>query len=69
MQTAAVNVDFTGVEMPFSVGDMITTAFSFLGIFDTWALLGLGVAFTGIIVGFIFYIIAKGKKAAPGGGK
>lgn len=66
---AAVDVDFSGVTMPFSIADMIKTAFSFLGIFDTWVLLGLGILFSGIIVGFIFWILSKGKKAAPGGGK
>lgn len=64
---AAVEVDFSGATMPFSVADMVKTAFSFLGMFDTWTLLGLGIVFAGVIVGFIFWVVQKGKKAAPGG--
>ncbi|MFK4475796.1 hypothetical protein ABH897_005596 [Paenibacillus sp. RC73] len=67
--TAAVSVDLTGVKVPFTVGDMITTGMSFLGIFDTWILIGLGVVFAGLMAGFIYWIVAKAKKHAPGSGK
>lgn len=64
--TAAVSVDFSGVKLPFSVGDMLTTATSFLGIFGDWALLAAAVPFVAALVGLVFWFLAKAKKGTPG---
>ncbi|MMZ53494.1 hypothetical protein D1872_152830 [compost metagenome] len=66
---AAASIDLSGVKMPFTVTDMITAGMSFLGIFDTWILIGLGVVFAGLMAGFIYWIVSKAKKHAPGSGK
>ena len=63
---AAVSVDFTGVTLPFSVTDMITTSTSFMGIYSTWILIGLGVIFSSVIIGTIFSIVNRAKKSAAG---
>lgn len=66
---AAISVDFSGVTLPFTVPDMLTTATSFMGIYSTWILLGLGVLFSGVIIGTIFSIMSRAKKSGGGGAK
>lgn len=61
---AAVSVDFSGVTLPFTVSDMLTTAMSFMGIYGPWILLGLAVVFAPRIWETLSGIISKrGKKA------
>lgn len=55
--TAAV--DFSGVSMPFGVGDMLSTATNFLSVYGEWALLGVSVPFVAALVGLIFYFQNK----------
>lgn len=61
---AAVSVDFTGVTLPFSVADGLSTATGFMGILGPWTLLGIGIALAVIIIGIIFWVVKKGKGAA-----
>ena len=64
MLPAAVSVDFSGVTLPFSVGDALSTATEFMGIFGTWTLLGVGIPIAIIIISLIFWIVGRAKKAA-----
>ncbi|MBY9082616.1 hypothetical protein KIH86_04300 [Paenibacillus sp. HN-1] len=64
MPTAAVSVDFTGVTLPFTVADGLTTATGFMNIFGPWTLLGVGIPLALIIIGIIFWVVGKGKRAA-----
>ncbi|AIQ15257.1 hypothetical protein [Paenibacillus durus] len=57
-------VDFSGVTLPFSVGDGLTAATGFMSIFGDWTLLGIGVVLAMIIIGIIFWVVKKGKSAA-----
>lgn len=63
---AAISVDFSGITLPFTVSDMLTTATSFMGIYSTWILIGLGVIFSSVIIGTIFSIINRAKKSSAG---
>ncbi len=63
---AAVTVDFSGIKLPFGVGDMLTTATSFLGIFGDWGLLAAAVIFVPALVGLVFWFLGKAKKGTPG---
>lgn len=62
----AAPLDFSSETVGISVMDMVKSALSFLGIFNDWVLIGLGVIFAGVIVGIIFWIVGKLKKHAPG---
>jgi hypothetical protein len=61
---AAVSVDFSGVTLPFTVSDGLSTATGFMGIFGSWTLLGVGIPLAMIIIGIIFWVVKKGKGAA-----
>ncbi|WP_404593002.1 hypothetical protein [Paenibacillus sp. RC73] len=45
-----------------SVEAMVKTAMSFIGLFDSWILLGLSVLFAAIMVLFLWYVTRKGVK-------
>lgn len=46
-------LDLTGISLPFSVGDLITAAFEFIGLFAPFILLGLAIVYTPRLVGMI----------------
>ncbi|MEK5090501.1 hypothetical protein MKY98_26905 [Paenibacillus sp. FSL M8-0228] len=58
MMPAAVNADFSGVSLPFTPADMITTAVSFLGIYGPWILLTLGVVFSPVLYGLVMRLMS-----------
>lgn len=66
MTAAAVTADFSGITLPFTVTDMLTTAVSFMTIYGPWILLGLGVIFAPQIWETVMGIVkkAKSKRAA-----
>lgn len=64
---AAVSVDFTGVTLPFTVADGLTTATGFMSIFGSWTLLGIGILLATVIIGILFWVLKKGKGAAATG--
>lgn len=55
-------VDFTGVTLPFGVGDLLTAAMDLLGLFGPFILLGLAVIFTPKLFGLF-------RRATGAGGK
>ena len=55
-------VDFTGVSLPFSVADLLSTAMELLGLFGPFILLGLAVLFTPRLFGLF-------RRATGSGGK
>ncbi|CAM4522474.1 hypothetical protein [Paenibacillus macerans] len=59
---AAVNVDFSGITLPFGVADMLSTATSFLGIYGPWILLVLGVIFSPVLYGLVMKLISYAAK-------
>ncbi len=54
-------VDFSGIKLPFGVGDMLSSATSFLGIFGEWGLLAAAVIFVPALVGLVFWFLGKSK--------
>lgn len=56
-------VDFTGVTLPFGVGDLLTAAMDLLGLFGPFILLGLAVIFTPKLFGLFR------RATGAGGGK
>ena len=62
MNTAAVTADFSGVTLPFTVPDMLSTATSFLGIYGPWILLVLGVIFSPVLYGLVMKLVSYASK-------
>lgn len=62
MLPAAVDIDFSGITLPFNVADMITTATSFLGIYGPWILLVLGVVFSPVLYGLVMKLVSYAAK-------
>ena len=50
-------IDFGGVSLPFSAGDLIQSASDLLGVFGPFLLLGLALAFTPVIIRMIQFAI------------
>lgn len=46
-------VDFSGVSLPFSAGDLLSSAMGLLGVLGPFVLLGLAVVFTPKIISVI----------------
>lgn len=59
---AAVNVDFSGVTLPFGVADMLTTATEFLSIYGPWILLVLAVVFSPVLYGLVMKLVSYASK-------
>ncbi|MBU8905573.1 hypothetical protein KH400_03065 [Desertibacillus haloalkaliphilus] len=57
-----MNVDFSGVTLPFDAADLLTSAVELLGVVGPFVLLGLAVVFTPKIIGLI-------RNAAGSGGR
>lgn len=55
-------MDFSGVKIPFGVGDMLKSATSFLGTFGEWGVLSAAIIFTPAMVGMMFYFLEKARK-------
>ncbi|URJ38184.1 hypothetical protein MF625_005055 (plasmid) [Paenibacillus polymyxa] len=64
---AAAVVDLSGVTLPLTPADGLTAASSFMGLFGGWTAIGIGISFASIIIGFIFWLVKKGKSAAGTG--
>jgi hypothetical protein len=58
----AAPVTFTGVTLPFTVVDMLTTAVNFLTMYAEWILLALGVIFAPVLYGLAMKLVAAVKK-------
>lgn len=50
-------VDFSGVSLPFGVGDLLSAAMDLLGVFGPFILLGLSIYFMPLIRSLIFKAI------------
>ena len=59
---AAIDVDFSGITLPFNVADMLATATSFLGIYGPWILLVLGVIFSPVLYGLVMKLVNYASK-------
>jgi hypothetical protein len=55
-------VAFTGVTLPFTVVDMLTTAVNFLTMYGEWILLALGVIFAPVLYGLAMKLVSAVKK-------
>jgi hypothetical protein len=67
MPTASPNpVSFSGVTLPFTVPDMLTTAVNFLTMYGQWILLVLGVIFAPVLYGLAMKLVsaARSKSAS-----
>lgn len=62
----AAPLDFSSTTVDISVNDVVGSGLSFMGIFNDYILLGLGIVFAGIVAAFIFWLIARARRAAPG---
>lgn len=58
-------VDFTGVTLPFTVTDMLTTATNFLTMYGQWIALALGVLFAPVLYALAMKLVnaARAKVA------
>jgi len=54
---AGTGVDFSGVALPFTVGDMLGTAVNFLTMYGEWILLALGVLFAPVLYGLAMKLV------------
>ncbi|MGG5253532.1 hypothetical protein ACQYAD_08555 [Neobacillus sp. SM06] len=62
MLTLGAVVDFTGVTLPFSASDLLSSAMGFLGVVGPFVLLGLAIVFVPKIISVIRSAAAtKGK--------
>lgn len=52
-------VDFSGQTTGIDVMAAISSAFSFLGMFDAWVYLVLGVLLAPVLIGLIFWLVGK----------
>lgn len=60
-------IDFTGTSVGISVTDMIGTAISFIdNVVPDFILVGLGIIMAVVIIGFLFWIVGRIRKASPG---
>jgi hypothetical protein len=57
-------VSFSGVNLPFSITDLIGTAMNFLGLYGQWVLLGLAVIFMPVLIGFLMNLVSRAKKSS-----
>lgn len=60
-ESMAAPVTFTGVTLPFTVVDMLTTATNFLTMYGEWVLLALGVIFSPVLYGLAMKLVAAAK--------
>ena len=56
-------IDFTGVSLPFTVGDLVGSGSALLGLVSTFVLLGMAFVFVPKLIGLIknSFTAAKGK--------
>jgi hypothetical protein len=54
---ATYDINFTGVNLPFTVADMIGSAINFIGIYGQWVILALGVIFAPVLYGLVMKLI------------
>lgn len=60
-------IDFTGTSVGISVTDVLGTAISFIdNVVPDFILMGLGIIMAVVLVGFVFWIVSKIRRAAPG---
>lgn len=50
---SATTIDFSGVTMPFSVNDLLSSSMGLIGLVGTFVLLGIAIAFAPRIINFI----------------
>lgn len=55
-------IDFSGVNLPFNVPDMLTTAVNFLAMYGQWILLALGVIFAPVLYGLAIRLISAVRR-------
>ena len=60
---AASTVDFSGVSLPFSVNDLISTGMSLIGLVGPFVLIGLALIFAPRFIGFIKKSFGSGRNA------
>lgn len=51
--TGSSAIDFSGVSLPFDVGDLLSSATGLMGVFSGFILLGLAIVFTPKLFGLI----------------
>lgn len=56
-------VAFDGVELPFSVVGMLTTATNFLVMYWPWIALAMGVIFSPVLIGLALKLLGKARAA------
>ncbi len=56
-------IDFSGITLPFSAGDLLSSAVDLLGVVGPFVLLGLAVMFAPKLIGLIRQAAGKGGKA------
>lgn len=49
-----MSIDFTGITLPFTAGDLLSSAVGLMGVFGGFILLGLAVYFAPKLFGLIF---------------
>lgn len=60
-------VDFTGTDVGISVTDVIQTGISFMqNVIPDFIMVGLGIIMAVVIIGFLFWIVSRIRKASPG---
>lgn len=57
-----MNLDFTGVNLPFNVGDLLGATMDFIGVFGPFILLGLAVFFAPRIITFFKGALGRRKE-------
>jgi len=60
--TPAPGIDFSGQSNGIDVMGAISSAFSFLGMFNAWVYLVLGIVLAPVMIGMIFWLVGKLKK-------
>ncbi|NHN35540.1 hypothetical protein [Paenibacillus agricola] len=58
----AAPVAFTGVTLPFTVPDMLTTATNFVTLYGDWIMLAIAVIFTPVLLGLAFMLVRAARK-------
>lgn len=58
-----MGVDFSGITLPFSPGDLLASAVDLMGVFGPFILLGLAVLFAPKIWGLLKNVVGRGKSA------
>lgn len=57
-------IDFSGVTMPFSVNDLLSSSMGLIGLVGAFVLLGIAIAFAPRIINFIKGAVGHGGRRA-----